>query len=105
MWKLDIGLRANGKGVKFDRFTPKFVLHFSSDFFGAYSFRKFHIQKPLAEQNLLGLIDFLKQTSMTLLWIAERSDFDQSTKRFGATVMFQGETKSTLELSTQIHAK
>lgn len=42
---------------------------------------------------------------MTLLWIAERSDFDQSTKRFGATVMFQGETKSTLELSTQIHAK
>lgn len=42
---------------------------------------------------------------MTLLWIAERSDFDQSTKRFGATVMFHGEKKSTFELSTQIRAK
>ena len=77
---------------------------FAVTFLG-HSFRKVQVLKPLAEQNLLGLIVILKQTSMTLLWIAERSDFDQSTKRFGATVMFQGETKSTLELSTQIHAK
>lgn len=49
--------------------------------FGGHSFRKVHVLKPLAEQNLLGLIDILKQPSMTLLWIAERSEFDQSTKR------------------------
>ena len=30
---------------------------------------------------------------MTLLWIAECSDFDQSTKGFGATLMFHGETE------------
>lgn len=46
MWKLDIGLRANGKGVKFDRFTPKFVLHFSSDFFGGIVLEKFISKNP-----------------------------------------------------------
>lgn len=92
------------KGSSSTDLRPSSVLHLSGNFLG-HSFRKVHVLKPLAEQNLLGLIVILKQTSMTLLWIAERSDFDQSTKRFGATVMFHGETKSTLELSTQIHAK
>ena len=92
------------KGSSSTDLRPSSFSTFPVTFLG-YSFRKVHVLKPLAEQNLLGLIVILKQTSMTLLWIAERSDFDQSTKRFGATVMFQGETKSTLELSTQIHAK
>ena len=80
------------KGSSSTDLRPSSFSTFPVTFLGAY-FRKVHVQKPLAEQNLLGLIDFLKQTSMTLLCIAERSDFDQSTKRFGATVMFHGETE------------
>ena len=93
------------KGSSSTGLRPSSFSTFPVTFLGAYSFRKVHVHKPLAEQNLLGLIDFLKQTSMTLLCIAERSDFDQSTKRFGATVMFHGERKSTFELSTQIHVE
>ena len=71
---------------------PSSSFTFPVTFLG-HSFRKVHVLKPLAEQNLQCLLDILKQTSMTLLWIAECSDFDQSTKRFGATLMFHGETE------------